>query len=87
MLAADEVEDLTRLVRGATDVANLGADARPLKTERGNYRRFYELTVPWLRDGAPPPVDPLDAIAVLNIIQAAQRSVAEAKVVSLSLHP
>ncbi|HEU4627101.1 MAG TPA: Gfo/Idh/MocA family oxidoreductase [Steroidobacteraceae bacterium] len=65
----------------------VGADARPLKTERGNYRRFYELTVPWLRDGAPPPVDPLDAIAVLNIIQAAQRSVAEAKVVSLSLHP
>jgi predicted dehydrogenase len=63
-----------------------GTDVRPIKTEKGDYQRFYALTVPWLRDGAPPPVDPMDAIAVLNIIQAAQRSVSEAKVVALSLH-
>jgi predicted dehydrogenase len=63
-----------------------GADVRPIQTEKGDYQRFYALTVPWLREGAPPPVDPMDAIAVLNIIQAAQRSAAEAKVVSLSLH-
>lgn len=63
-----------------------GTDVRPIKTEKGDYQRFYALCVPWLRASAAPPVDPMDAIAVLNIIQAAQRSVAEAKVVSLSLH-
>jgi len=63
-----------------------GTDLRPVRTEKGVYQRFYELCVPWLRDGAPAPVDPMDAIAVLNIIHAAQRSVIEAKVVSLSLH-
>ena len=68
-------------------LAGAGTDVRPVKTEKGEYARFYALTVPWLRDSAPPPVDPLDAVAVLNIIQSAQRSVAEAKVVSLSLHP
>jgi predicted dehydrogenase len=59
-----------------------GADTRPIETEKGDYQRFYALTVAWLREGAPPPVDPADAIAVLEIIEAAQRSAAEAKVVS-----
>ena len=59
-----------------------GAEVRPLKTEPGNYKRFYELCVPWLRDGAPPPVAPADAIAVMEIIEASQRSAAEARVVS-----
>jgi scyllo-inositol 2-dehydrogenase (NADP+) len=67
-------------------VLGAGTDARPVRTEPGDYRRFYSLCIPWLRDGAPPPVDPMDAIAVLNIIHAAQRSVSEARVVSLSLH-
>jgi predicted dehydrogenase len=58
-----------------------GADARAIKTEKGDYQRFYALTVAWLRDGASPPVDPADAIAVLDIIEAAQRSAAGAEVV------
>jgi predicted dehydrogenase len=57
-------------------------DTKRVETEKGDYRRFYALTVPWLREGAPPPVDPADAIAVLDIIEAAQRSAAEAKVIS-----
>jgi predicted dehydrogenase len=62
----------------------LGAahDTKRIKTEKGDYQRCYALTVPWLRDGAPPPVDPADAIAVLDIIEAAQRSAAEARVIS-----
>jgi predicted dehydrogenase len=60
-----------------------GTEVRPLKTEAGNYKRFYELCVPWLRDGAPPPVAPADAIAVMDIIEASQRSAAEARVVTL----
>jgi predicted dehydrogenase len=58
-----------------------GADVRPVKTEKGDYARFYAQTADWLRGGAPPPVDPADAIAVLDLIEAAQRSAAEATVV------
>jgi predicted dehydrogenase len=31
----------------------------------GAYQRFYEGVVAWLRDGAPPPVDPRDSLACL----------------------
>jgi predicted dehydrogenase len=55
-----------------------GADARPVKTEKGDYRAFYAQVVRWMRDGAPPPVDPDDAVAALEIIEAAQRSAAQA---------
>jgi predicted dehydrogenase len=37
-----------------------------------------------LRDGAPLPVDPQDAIAGLEIVEAAQRSSAERRVVALA---
>lgn len=59
----------------------VGADARPIRTEKGDYTRFYALAVEWLAGRAPPPVDPADAIAVLDLIEAAQRSAAEATVV------
>jgi predicted dehydrogenase len=49
----------------------IGTDARPVETKRGAYLRFYEQIPAWLRDGAPPPVDPKDAVAVLEIIEAA----------------
>lgn len=61
----------------------VGTDVRPVRTERGNYRRFYELTVPWLRDRAPPPVNPDDAVMVLELIEAARTSSAEGRVVVL----
>lgn len=54
-------------------VVGAGTDVRPMKTENGNYRAFYAQTERWLREGAPPPVDPEDAVAVLEIIEAAQR--------------
>jgi predicted dehydrogenase len=50
----------------------VGSEALPVKTERGDYRRFYEQCVRWLRDGATPPVDPQDAVRVLEIIEAAR---------------
>ena len=58
-----------------------GADTRLVATAKGSYATFYSQVVPWLRQGSPPPVDPADAIAVLDIIEAAQRSAAEATVV------
>ena len=51
----------------------LGIDgaARRVPTERGDYGEFYRLLASSLRDGAPPPVDPADAVAVLELIQQA----------------
>jgi predicted dehydrogenase len=60
-----------------------GDDLRPQRTEAGCYERFYQGVVPTLRDGAPPPVDPAEAVAVLEVIEAAQRSHAEGQTVML----
>ncbi len=54
----------------------LGTDESSTTTPgaRGTYSRFYEQLVTALRSGGPPPVDPLDAIAGLEVIEAAQHS-------------
>lgn len=57
---------------GHWGLLGVGSEARPVKTERGDYRRFYEQCVRWLRDGAAPPVDPQDAVRVLEIIEEAR---------------
>jgi predicted dehydrogenase len=51
----------------------LGADDRfeVVPTDRGAYQKFYEGIVSALRREAPPPVDPLDAAAVLDVIEQA----------------
>ncbi len=60
-----------------------GDDARPVPTERGAYERFYAGVAAALRDGTPPPVDVADAIAGLEILEAAHRSATEGRVVAL----
>jgi predicted dehydrogenase len=52
----------------------VGDEARPVPSEPGAYPRFYAGVAASLRDGAPPPVEPADAVAGLEIIAAAQRS-------------
>jgi predicted dehydrogenase len=64
-----------------------GDGARPVPTERGAYERFYAGIAAALRDGAPPPVDVADAVAGLEIIEAAHRSAAEREVVAVGPHP
>jgi predicted dehydrogenase len=49
-------------------------DARPVPTERGFYLEFYERLAAALREGAPPPVDPADAVAVLELLDQARAS-------------
>jgi predicted dehydrogenase len=51
-----------------------GDDARPVETEPGAYPRFYALLRDALRDGAPLPVDPDDAVAGLELLEAAAAS-------------
>jgi scyllo-inositol 2-dehydrogenase (NADP+) len=52
----------------------LGTDdeARPVRTERGSYLAFYDGVAAALRDGASPPVDPTDAVAVLDVLDRAR---------------
>ena len=61
----------------------VGDEASPVRSEPGAYPRYYAGVVASLRHGAPPPVDPDDAVAGLEIIAAAQRSAATRQTVSL----
>lgn len=60
-----------------------GDDTRPIPTEVGRYQQFYEGVVAALRAAGPPPVDPADAVAVLEIIEAALRSAADRSVITV----
>lgn len=64
-------------ILGAGDVAET------VPTARGAYERFYAAIAQTLRVGGEPPVDPRDAIAVLNVIEAARRSAATRRVVEM----
>lgn len=61
-----------------------GEDLQEVPTEPGNYGAFYEAVAVSLRDGAPPPVDPVDAVAVLEVLEAARSSSLEREVVRLA---
>ncbi|HWO20838.1 MAG TPA: Gfo/Idh/MocA family oxidoreductase [Kofleriaceae bacterium] len=66
----------------------LGEDgaARLIPTEAGRYLAFYEAVAAAVRDGAPPPVDPEDAAAALDVIEAARASAERGQVVALGEH-
>jgi predicted dehydrogenase len=61
-----------------------GDDIRPVRTEPGAYPEFYRGVAAALRHGGPPPVDPADSVAGLEIIEAARRSAAEGRVIALA---
>jgi predicted dehydrogenase len=54
----------------------VGDAAAPVRSEPGAYQQFYAGVVAALRDGAPPPVDPEDAVAGLEIIELARSQAA-----------
>lgn len=60
-----------------------GSGSRAVATEKGGYESFYAGMERALRAGAPVPVDPPDAIATLAVIEAAQRSARESRVVPI----
>ena len=51
-----------------------GEDFRRVRTEPGAYARFYEGVASALREGAPPPVDPDDAVRALAVLDEARLS-------------
>ena len=48
-----------------------GRNSRPVPTEAGNYVRFYEQMVEAVRSNGPVPVDPVDGVRALQIIETA----------------
>ena len=60
-----------------------GDERVPVVREPGSWSDFYPAVVAMVRDGAQPPVDPRDAVAVLEVLDAARRSDRDRAVVSL----
>lgn len=60
-----------------------GGSGAPVAVEPGGWDAFYPAVVAALRDGAPLPVDPRDAVAVLEILDAARLSAEQGRVVRL----
>jgi len=52
-----------------------GLRERPVRSEPGAYQQYYARVVATLRGDAPVPVDPADAVAGLEVIEKAQRSI------------
>ncbi|MCM3661238.1 Gfo/Idh/MocA family oxidoreductase [Georgenia satyanarayanai] len=48
--------------------------SRPVPSEPGRYQDFYGLLASALREGAPLPVDPRDALAVVELVEGVHRS-------------
>lgn len=67
----------------------LGEDGstQPVATEPGAYPQFYAAVAAALRAGAPLPVDPEDAAAALDVIEAARASAERGQLVELSPRP
>jgi predicted dehydrogenase len=53
-----------------------GDEEEAVPSEPGAWPEFYAGVERWLRSAADPPVDPGDAVRVLEVIEAARRSAA-----------
>ncbi|MGH8971109.1 MAG: Gfo/Idh/MocA family oxidoreductase [Actinomycetes bacterium] len=51
-----------------------GEERHPVRREAGGWDDFYRAVLAMVRDGAPPPVDPRDAVHVVEVLDAARRS-------------
>jgi predicted dehydrogenase len=60
-----------------------GDELNAVRTEPGCYECFYRRLAPAVREGGAPPVEPADAVAVLEVIEAARRSHDEGQTVLL----
>jgi scyllo-inositol 2-dehydrogenase (NADP+) len=60
-----------------------GDESEPVPSERGAWPTFYVSLERSLREGGPPPVDPRDAVATLEVLEAARRSADEREVITV----
>jgi predicted dehydrogenase len=61
-----------------------GDEAEPVPSEPGAWPEFYRGVERWLREGGSPPVDPWDAVRVLEVIEAARRSAASGGIAEIA---
>ena len=61
-----------------------GEESEAVPSEPGAWPSFYAGLEGALREGGPPPVDPADAVAALEVLEAARRSAAEREVIALT---
>jgi predicted dehydrogenase len=68
----------------ATEWGRLAAGDRveQVATDPGDYPAFYAAVVDWLRGSSPAPVDPADAVAAAEVLDAARLSATEHQVVA-----
>jgi predicted dehydrogenase len=60
-----------------------GDDTRPVPTLPGDYPAYYAGVAAALREGTPPPVQAVEAVTALRILEAARRSATEHRTVEL----
>jgi predicted dehydrogenase len=77
------IEPRERWGRLSTDVGSMHIDGA-VETLPGTYETYYALLRDALLHGGPPPVDPAEVVQVLQVIEAAQLSAKEGKVVAMS---
>jgi len=76
---AEPPERWGRLQRGAPGEG----PQEPVPSEPGRWAAFYAGVLATVRDGAPPPVHAEDAVAAIEVLDAARRSASEGQVVTL----
>lgn len=71
LIAGAQVTDPDFGVEPESSWGRLGVDGatRPVPTVRGNYAEFYAILAEAVQDGGPLPVDPADAVRVIELIQ------------------
>lgn len=62
-------------------LTTVGATSERIRTERGDWRPFYAAVAAAVMDGAPPPVNPADAVLGLELIELGRRSAEEGRTV------
>jgi scyllo-inositol 2-dehydrogenase (NADP+) len=67
------VNDLRRVQQGETRTASVSIDGQRSEVELppGEYSAFTDLLVAWLREDAPAPVDPYEALEVVRVLERA----------------
>ena len=75
-------EEWGREPREHWGMVGAGDDLRPVETERGDYRRFYEGVAEAIPSGGQPPVGADDGVAVLELIEAVRESAGAGRVVA-----
>ena len=67
----------------AWGILGVGEEARPVRSLPGDYTAFYRGVAEALRTGSAGPMDPMEAVAVLEIVEAAVRSAERGEVVGM----